>query len=168
MAPKPSENPTNDKQTTGTSRRRILTLGASLGVTTLAGCLGSGTDSSDTTENTDGSAVDSWMSDALNYDGVVDKTGSDRVVVAVGAGGDTGPYAFDPAAIRVSPGTTVVWEWTGKGGAHNVVEENGAFASDLLSNKNATFKHTVEESKTYQYVCEPHRSMGMKGALVVE
>lgn len=167
MAQQPSDQLSPDERSTATTRRRVLALGASLvGTTALAGCLGSGADSPSSGDGD--STVESWMSDALDYDGVVDETGSEEVTVAVGAGSDGGPYAFAPAGVRVSTGTRVVWEWTGKGGAHNVVEEGGAFASDLLNGADATFEYTASEPGTYRYVCEPHRGMGMKGVLVVE
>jgi arsenite oxidase small subunit len=117
-------------------------------------------------EDTNGdSQFDGWFDDVDNYDGIVDETGQSEVVVAVGAGDDG--LLFDPPAISVDTGTTVVWEWTGDGGGHNVVEENGTFDSgDPI--QTGTFRYTFEESGTYRYFCEPHKTLGMKGAVVVE
>ncbi len=112
--------------------------------------------------------VDEYLSDTDNYDGVVDETGSGELTVLVGAEGNGGNFAFEPAAVQVSPGTEVVWEWTGEGSVHNVVHEDGEFESELTDEEGATFSHTFEESGTYLYYCEPHRSQGMKGAVVVE
>jgi halocyanin-like protein len=70
--------------------------------------------------------------------------------------------------VRVSAGTTVVWTWTGAGGAHNVAAEDGSFESDLTSEAGHTFSRTVEEPGTVRYVCTPHATLGMKGAVVVE
>ena len=109
-----------------------------------------------------------WFSNVDNYESVVDETGSDQVTVSVGAQGNGGAFAFDPAAIRVSAGTTVLWEWTGQGAQHNVADEGGAFESDLTAEEGFTFEHTFEEAGTYRYACTPHRSLGMKGAVVVE
>jgi len=106
-----------------------------------------------------------WMEDANNYDRTVDATGSDRVTVKVGAGNG---FAFGPAAVQVSSGTTVVWEWVGKGGEHNVVAKDDSFSSSLKSEEGATFKHTFEESGIHKYFCNPHRTAGMKGAVVVK
>ena len=64
------------------------------------------------------------------------------MTAAVGA--DAG-FAFAPASLIVDAGTTVVWEWTGAGGAHNVVEKGGAF----------------------EYVCTPHWTRGMEGTIEV-
>ena len=78
-------------------------------------------------------------------------------------------FAFAPAAVRVSPGTTVVWEWTGNGGTHNVVNrEDGLFESELTVSEGHTFEYTFEESGEYRYVCIPHETLGMVGVVVVE
>ncbi|MGZ0747610.1 MULTISPECIES: halocyanin domain-containing protein [unclassified Haloparvum] len=106
-----------------------------------------------------------WMEDANNYDRTVDATGSDTVTVKVGAGDG---FAFGPAAVQVSSGTTVVWEWTGKGGDHNVVAQDDAFSSSLQSSQGATFEYTFEETGIHKYFCNPHKTAGMKGAVVVE
>jgi len=95
-----------------------------------------------------------------------DARGEDEVTVLVGAG-DNG-LAFDPTKLWIDPGTTVVWEWTGDGGGHDVVAGDGSFESDLESDAGATFEHDFEEAGTYRYACTPHKSMGMKGAVVVE
>lgn len=113
-------------------------------------------------------SFDGWMSNVGNYDGVADETGSDQVTVAVGAQGNGGNFAFDPPAIRVSTGTTVVWEWTGKGAQHNVAADGGGFESDMTSEEGYTFEHTFSEAGTYKYVCTPHKTLGMKGVVVVE
>jgi len=108
-----------------------------------------------------------WMEDARNYDGeVADMTGEDEVTIAVGAG-DSG-LAFDPAAVRVDPGTRIVWEWTGEGGGHNVVGENRDFRSgDPVSEAGTTYEQAFEEAGVVEYYCNPHRATGMKGVVVV-
>ncbi|MFB6233556.1 MAG: halocyanin domain-containing protein [Haloarculaceae archaeon] len=109
-----------------------------------------------------------WFDDTDNYAGTVDGTGRESVTVAVGAG-ETG-LVFEPAAIAVDPETTVVWEWTGSGGGHNVVAENGAFESDTVSEAGHTFEHTFADDADgdiVRYVCEPHRTLGMVGAVAV-
>jgi halocyanin-like protein len=65
-----------------------------------------------------------------------------------------------PAAVRVDPGTTVVWEWTGNGGGHNVVAENGAFESETTSEAGHTFEYTLEESVIVKYACTPTSRWG--------
>ncbi len=100
-----------------------------------------------------------------NYEGTADMTGQDSVSVSVGAGGG---LMFEPPAVAVSPGTTVTWEWTGEGGAHNVAAEDGAFESDTVEEEGHTFEHTFEEEGVFTYVCTPHEALGMKGAIVVQ
>ena len=73
---------------------------------------------------------------------------------------------FAPAAVRVSPGTTVTWKWVGDG-YHNVVEVDGAFDSGSPG-RGGTFEHTFDGVGVARYYCGPHRSAGMKGAVVVE
>jgi halocyanin-like protein len=108
-----------------------------------------------------------WFDGVSNFDGTVDRTGREEVTVAVGSEANGGSYGFDPPAVRVDPGTTVVWEWTGEGSVHNVVDEAGGFESDLTDEAGHTFEHTFESSALYKYACVPHRSLGMKGAVVV-
>jgi len=109
-----------------------------------------------------------WFDDVGNYEGTVDYSGEDTVEVMVGTG-DQGLF-FEPPAIQVDPGTTVVWEWTGEGGEHNVVEEDGVFESERTAEAGHTFEHTFEEGdegEVFRYVCTPHEALGMLGAVAV-
>ncbi|ELZ59842.1 MULTISPECIES: halocyanin domain-containing protein [unclassified Haloferax] len=168
------------------SRRSVLhATAASTGIALLAGCSSSSGDGSGGAGDGDGAGGDTsggddaadhemrdfggWFDRTQNYDGVHDLTGQDSVTVAVGAAGNGGGYAFAPAAVQVSPGTTVVWEWTGNGGTHNVVNrEDGLFESELTVSEGHTFEYTFEESGEYNYVCVPHETLGMVGVVVVE
>jgi halocyanin-like protein len=94
-----------------------------------------------------------------------DRTGEERVTVAAGA--DAG-FAFGPANLVVDAGTTVVWEWTGAGGAHNVVDKGGAFESDLTGEEGYTFEHAFGEPGVFEYVCTPHQTRGMEGRIVAD
>ena len=175
--------------------RRTVVRG--LGVLTvtgaLAGCTGGGGGGDDTTESggsngdTDTTAapdtttsgggggmsvpdsVSSYLSDVSNFDGsLTDETGQDSVTITVGAQGNNGNFGFGPAAVVVDAGTTVTWEWNGKGGQHNVVaEDGGSFESDLVAESGHTFEHTFESSGAVTYYCQPHKALGMKGAVVV-
>jgi halocyanin-like protein len=111
-----------------------------------------------------------WLSDTSNYDGTaVDMRGSGAVTVDVGASANDGAFGFAPPAVWVDPGTEVTWEWTGDGGAHNVVAEAGAdFRSgDPTNEQGHTFTQTFEAANVVTYFCDPHEAMGMKGAIVV-
>ena len=109
-----------------------------------------------------------WFSDVGNYSGeTVDMRGQDTVTVEVGVQGNGGPNAFGPPAIHVDVGTTVQFEWTGDG-VHNVVNEGGGYSSgSAVGAAGVNFEHTFEEAGISKYYCEPHRTVGMKGAVVV-
>lgn len=115
----------------------------------------------------DGVDLSTWFSDVSNFDGITDARGQTEIRVAVGAQGNGGGFAFDPPAVRVDPGTTVVWEWTGEGGMHDVTDEDGSYGSDLVADAGHTFEHAFESEGASLYACTPHRAMGMKGAVVV-
>ncbi|SNR22909.1 halocyanin domain-containing protein [Halorubrum ezzemoulense] len=112
---------------------------------------------------------DGWLEGVSNYDGTHDYRGQDEVTVSVGAG-ENG-LRFGPAAILIDPGATVVWEWTGQGGGHNVVADDGTFDSGSpVSEEGTTFEYTFEDASdgdTFNYLCEPHRAVGMKGVVAV-
>lgn len=78
---------------------------------------------------------------------------------------------FSPAQVKIKVGQTVRWTWAG--GTHNVVsgpdcgQEDGAFKSGAPQS-GGTFDKKFEKAGTYDYHCEPHCTMGMKGQVVVE
>ncbi|WP_255196950.1 halocyanin domain-containing protein [Halorarius litoreus] len=112
-------------------------------------------------------AYDGWFNDVRNYRGTRDARGEPAVTVTVGAKDSLGHFSFAPAAVGVSPGTTVTWEWSGNGGTHDVVALDGAFRSPYTDRAGTTFTHTFDTPGVYKYYCTPHRGMGMKGAVVV-
>ena len=108
-----------------------------------------------------------WLDDAPNYTQTEDLRGEDEVEVGVG----TGPEGleYEPPAIWIDPGTTVVWEWTGEGGSHDVSADSGPadLSSDLTDEAGFTYEHTFEEEGITTYYCSPHITVGMKGAVAV-
>lgn len=115
--------------------------------------------------------VEEYVGGSSNYDGqTVVHTDQDEVTISVGVEGNGGAFAFDPPAVKVSTGTTVVWEWTGEGGTHNVVSEgNGPLDSgSAVAEEGTTYQYTFEETGTFLYKCVPHASLNMVGAVVVE
>lgn len=144
-------------------RRRFLWASGVVLAGSFAGCLGGANEESDDDDGP--SSVDEWLADTGNHDSVEDVTGESAVTVEVGAEGNDGANAFAPAAISITPGTTVTWAWVD--GYHNVVDTDGQFDSGEPE-QNATFEHTFETAGTAYYYCKPHESMGMKGAVVVE
>ena len=139
---------------------------------------GSGNESEDAGNEGDGGGsgtevpvFGSYLSDANGYseEGTQDARGEDEVSVAVGA--DDG-YAFDPATVWVDPGTTIVWEWTGEGGGHNVKNNDGPAGLDSggpEEGDSITYEYEVTEDDAgiTTYKCSPHEGQGMKGGVAV-
>lgn len=109
-----------------------------------------------------------WFSDVSNFSSTEDYRDQDEVRVNVGVEGNGGDWAFGPPAIHVDVGTTIVWEWTGRGQAHNVVADDGSYESGSpVAEAGTTFEQTFDEAGISKYYCDPHLSVGMKGAVVV-
>ena len=153
------------------SRRRYLAgTGAALTIGTLAGCSGGGDGGGGEAVDDVPSEIDDYLSEARMYEGtIMDFTGQDEVTVEVGAG-DVG-FAFSPAAIRIDSSTTVVWEWTGNGGAHNVASVEGSESDfdsgDSVSEEGHTFEQSFDNTGIQLYQCTPHQANGMLGAIEV-
>jgi halocyanin-like protein len=107
-----------------------------------------------------------YVGDATDQ-GYEDLRGESAVTVEVGAGSQG--LAFSPTFVWIDPGTEVTWEWTGEGGAHNVVANSGAdFRSgDPVQDSGTAFAHTFENGGMVDYFCSPHEDLGMKGAVAV-
>ncbi|MEA1931839.1 MAG: halocyanin domain-containing protein [Euryarchaeota archaeon] len=151
------------------SRRAVVGTTGIAAITLLAGCSGGGSGDDRTADREyldEEPAYGNWFEGVDNYNGTVDWTGQAEVTVDVGYN----QYRYDPAAIAVSPGTTVTWEWTGMGGGHDVVSEgeSGPLESDLVNTEGHTYSHTFEASGLYRYRCTPHESLGMRGTVFVE
>jgi len=91
--------------------------------------------------------------------------------VTVGPGGE---LVFDPDELEITPGTTVRWVWDSNN--HNIVvdeQPEGAGwegtegGPGTTYNTGHTYTHTFETTGTYEYACEPHRSAGMLGTVIV-
>ncbi len=66
-------------------------------------------------------------------------------------------FAFVPATITVSVGTTVTWAHNDSP-PHTVSSRDALFDSGNLS-RGATFSHTFEQSGTFEYYCKIHPYM---------
>ncbi|ADJ15366.1 halocyanin domain-containing protein [Halalkalicoccus jeotgali] len=151
-------------------RRSVLRAAGTLSVAALAGCTGQeegGDDGPDyeTVPSEEEPDYGGWLDSARTYDGTADLRGESEVTVMVGTG--SRGRSFSPAAIMVDPGTTVVWEWTGDGGGHNVAEENEAYESPIETEEGYTFEHAFEEPGVSRYTCIPHDAQGMRGAVAI-
>lgn len=77
---------------------------------------------------------------------------------------------FSPKSVRVQPGQTVQWMLAGQMTNHTVTDTGGAFDSGFLDHAGATFSHTFgsgDSGKTFNYQCQTHASLGMKGSVQV-
>lgn len=121
-----------------------------------------------TTDDRPAGVFGDWFEGVSNYDGLHDRRGQSEVRVRVGAEGNDGDFAFAPAAVQIDPGATVVWEWTGNGGGHNVVATDGTFDSGSpVAEAGVNYRYTFDEAGVHRYYCAPHRALGMKGGVVV-
>jgi plastocyanin len=66
-------------------------------------------------------------------------------------------FAFSPAAITVTVGSTVVWT-NNDSVQHDITFDGGGIASSVL-NQNDTFSHTFPTAGTYHYTCSIHPFM---------
>ncbi|AGN00670.1 halocyanin hcpB [Salinarchaeum sp. Harcht-Bsk1] len=161
------------------SRRRVLQTAAGTAAAAAAGAAATGTAAAQDEDGGEGVPAEfgNWFTgdarggEVQNYDGTtVDRTGESEITVTVGADGNGGTFAFDPPALRISPGTTVTFEWVSD--THNVIVESqpegaGWEGHDPIEDTGFSFTHTFETEGTYTYFCEPHLSLGMKGGIVV-
>lgn len=88
--------------------------------------------------------------------------------VTVGPGGS---LRFDPETFSVSTGDTVLWVWDSPG--HNVSPESQPSGADWPGDDETTYDsghthaYTFDVGGTYQYHCDPHRSVGMTASFTV-
>ncbi|WP_049906217.1 halocyanin domain-containing protein [Halorubrum aidingense] len=100
----------------------------------------------------------------------MDARGESEVTVEVGAG-DSG-LAFNPTQLWVDTGTTITFEWTGSGGAHNVVTVEGEAeldSGDPVDEEGYTYEYEVaeEDAGITHYHCVPHDAVGMHAGIAV-
>ncbi len=100
------------------------------------------------------------------------------IVVRLIEKGGAMPYAFEPANILAQRGDTVRFV-EAAGAIHDVhftVQARGArlgaaATSPYFTAKGQTYDLVIDQrfaDGTYEYVCEPHEAIGMKGTLVVK
>lgn len=141
----------------------VATLGG-VSLAATAGCLFGGDDPPEEPE------YGEFFQGVPNFEGFVDRTDEDPISVIVGAG-ENG-LLFDPPAIIVGERTTVVWEWSGLGGEHNVeaVEAPGEEWSNpagTIDQAGHEWSREFTTPGTHLYYCWPHRSV-MKGGIFVD
>ncbi|WP_435363779.1 plastocyanin/azurin family copper-binding protein [Haloarchaeobius sp. DYHT-AS-18] len=156
------------------TRRDLLTTATSSVFTLgLAGCLGGEeTPGGDEMTTTTATAEPTTQPPDTTQPSTTTTTGSTgsgaTEVVAVGPAGE---FVFTPERLTVSPGTTVRFEWGSPG--HTVSPTSQPDSADWAGvddTKDAGYvhEHTFEVAGTYEYLCKPHQSLGMTGAIVVD
>ncbi|MEF8843733.1 MAG: plastocyanin/azurin family copper-binding protein [Haloarculaceae archaeon] len=88
--------------------------------------------------------------------------------------GPDGNLVYEPATVNVAPGDTVRFVWESDN--HNIVvesqPEDAAWEgtegdANTLYNTGHEYEFTFEVEETYSYFCQPHRTAGMVGEVVV-
>ena len=81
---------------------------------------------------------------------------------------DSNNLRFNPESITINEGDSVNFLWSGELLPHNSVEENGVFDSgDAERDVDYTYTFDFDQAGTYNFFCEPHQSVGMKGLITV-
>lgn len=87
---------------------------------------------------------------------------------------DLDGFSFLPADLTINEGDTVLWNWVS--GFHNVLSDDGFFASGAATLPPATFAVTFDAAflaaapangNVYNYHCVPHLALGMVGSITV-
>ena len=105
-------------------------------------------------------------------------TGGHVVVVKLIERPGDKPFAFDPAVVTVERGDTVRFT-EAAGTMHNVrftkvapgAHLGSATSGPYLTTKGQTYDVVIDKRfalGAYEYVCDPHAAIGMKGTLVVK
>ena len=170
----------SDTASTGVTRRGLRVIAGTGVCGWSAGCVDVSVDS-DIGEN---AGYGGYLSDANGYDGLqadgdnryggVRQIATDRVRITVGSptgsgrltnrggtSGASGPITnvFLPAAVEISPGTTVEWVWIGDGGRYHVVAKDGSFSRESHTEQGTTVIHTFEDSGVTRYQSNSHEDM---------
>ncbi|WP_435195727.1 halocyanin domain-containing protein [Natronomonas sp. EA1] len=111
-------------------------------------------------------SFDGWLANTENYDGVHDLRGKDEVTVKVGAQGNGGPLAFEPAAIHVDAGTVVRFRWVGPR-QYDVVDPELDIASEQVAKKGHEYAVRFDGDGLATYACTEYGDQGMRGVVIV-
>lgn len=77
-------------------------------------------------------------------------------------------FEFSMPELHVAPGTTVRWRNT-TSNYHTVTPDgHGYWTEWQTAGMGESFEVTFTQAGTYPYYCNPHRSLGMMGTVIVE
>lgn len=149
------------------NRRSVLASAAAAGAGSVAGCFGNDPPEDCPTLPQE-PAYGGWLEKTSNYTKTCDFRGEDAVDVTVGVRANDAYWGYGPAAVAITPGSAVRWQWSGRGGSHDVVERNERFDSGKpVDSGKKTFEVTFDDPGVFKYFCTPHRSQDMKGVVFV-
>lgn len=96
---------------------------------------------------------------------VTAQSSADDVIVTV----DSSSLRFSPSEVTVEEGQAVRFVWSGQALPHNAVAKDGLFDSgEPARDVDYRFVFEIGTAGSYQFVCEPHESVGMVGTIIVE
>jgi plastocyanin len=89
------------------------------------------------------------------------------VGVAEAGGGsvDGSNFDFKPGTIEIKKGSKVTWHWVN--GRHTVTFVKGSY-NKTLTRGHQTRSRTFKKRGKFKYYCRFHRSLGMRGKVVVK
>ena len=77
-------------------------------------------------------------------------------------------FSFSPSELYVKKGDKIVVTLTGKEGTHDwTLAGYNAHTDRVAAGQSAAVTFTADKTGTFEYYCSLHRSMGMKGKLIV-
>jgi plastocyanin len=80
--------------------------------------------------------------------------------------GPNGSLSFAPAAVDISAGGSVTWNWApGNTLLHNVTSDTGLFSS--ATQMSGSFSHTFPNAGSFFYFCTVHGRNVMNGTVTV-
>ena len=76
--------------------------------------------------------------------------------------------SFIPSQVTIQRGQTV--RWVNRDGQFHTVtpDGHGEWSSASLNQSGQTFEHTFDDAGSFDYFCQPHRTAGMTGRVVVQ
>jgi plastocyanin len=74
---------------------------------------------------------------------------------------------YQPAAITITAGDTVEWDWTGTA-PHSVTADDNSFDSGELTGTQQAFSRVFSAAGTYGYYCTVHGAALMSGTITVQ
>ena len=81
---------------------------------------------------------------------------------------DSTNLRFYPNSLTINEGDSVRFMWGGEFLPHNSVEENGVFDSGEPAREvDYLYTFDFEQAGVYNFLCEPHESVGMDGTITV-